>query len=345
MFKTQQGYANSFWGAYAYEPIIDRHQDHILVRMEKLIDWSFVEQEVADCYSEKGQHAYHPLVLFKLLVIQNLYNLSERAVCEQTDVNILYRSFVGISMTDETPHWTDLGKFKDRIGVERFELLFYRTLDEAERLGIHISSKRNADATDMQAQVDIARCIKDKQDDADRSWIDRNTSDPDARCGKKGNKPTSKRWYGYKSHTNQDAETELVTAVCTTDAAATDESMLVSLIDQERDARGEDIIRKQGGDKGFVGHTEELQERGIRDYIIPRDNMKEERLRKQHNTHYLHLKHQRYKVERKFAEGKKWHHLGKARYRGRWKVHLQCLLIYLSMNLKRITNLLTPKTV
>ena len=342
MFKTQEKFTNSFFGNYAYQPILSRHSDHLLIRMNALINWSFVEKETIDRYSEKGQHAYHPLVIFKLLIIQNLYALSERAVCEQADVNILYRSFVGLGLNEEMPHFTELGKFKERVGNEKFEALFYQVLKEAERLGIDIGNKRTADASSIDANVDVARCAKDKQDDNDKSWVDRNTSDADARFGRKGNAPNSKRWYGYKSHINEDAQTELVMAVKTTDASVTDESMFVGLIDKERNARGNTAIRKQGGDKGYVGHQKDLEERRILDYTIPRDNMKKEKEQKAHNTHYLNLKHQRYKVERKFAEGKKFHHLRKARYWGLFKVHLQCLLTYLVINLKRITNLTSP---
>jgi transposase, IS5 family len=342
MFKTQEGFTNSLFGSYAYQSVIDRHQDHLLVRMQTLMDWSFVESEVADRYDTLGQHAYHPLIIFKLLVLQHLYDLSERDVAEAADVNILHRYFIGVGLNDTIPHWTELGKFKERIGVEAFERLFYRVLEEAERLGITISTKRNADATDVRANVDLARCVKDKEDEGDSGWISRNTSDPDAGFGRKGNTSGAKSWYGYKSHANSDVETELVTAVETTDGAVSDTSMLIALVDKEREARGEDTIRKQGGDKGYVGNTAGLTARDILDYTTPRDNMYAERERKRHNTQYLYVKHRRYKVEQKYAEGKRWHHLGKARYRGRWKVHLQGLLTYLVMNLKRIVTLLLP---
>lgn len=340
MFKTQQEFTNSMFGSYAYDPIIKRHQDHLLVKMNKFIDWSFIEEEILDYYSTKGQKAIHPERIFKILIVQNLYNLSERNVCVNVDCNIIYRYFVGLGITEEVPHWTDLGKFKERIGVEAFERLFYRVLEEAEKLDIEISDKRNADATHLEANVDISRCAKDKQDENDHSWIDRNTTDPEAGFGRKNK---GKSWYGYKSHTNQDTENELVTAVITTGAKETDESQLIPLIDKERDFRGEEVIRKQGGDKGFVGHSQELEDRQILDYVIPRDNMKRERERKKRNNHYLCLRKQRHRVERKFAEGKKHHGLGKAKYWGRWKVHLQGLLIYLTMNLKRIVNVLIPK--
>lgn len=340
MFKTQNQFTNSMFGSFAYDPIVSRNQEHLLVQMNKLIDWSFIEDEVADCYSELGQKAIHPLRIFKLLIIQHLYNLSERDTMTNTDCNIIFRYFVGLGLDEETPHWTDLGKFKERIGVEAFERLFYRVLEEAERLGIKISTKRNADSTDVKSNVDLKRCAKDKQDKNDHTWVDRNTSDPDANFG---HKAKDKSWHGYKSHTNQEVEQELVTAVVTTPASETDESQLIVLVDKEREYRGEDSIRQQGGDRGFVGHSGELTERNILDYVIPRDNMKKDKAKKDHNTHFLHLKRLRYQVEQKFAEGKRKHGLGKAKYRGRWKVHLQGLLTYLVMNLKRIVNLLQPQ--
>jgi IS5 family transposase len=329
------------FGSYAYEPIINRNKNHCLVRLNNLLDWSFVEEEVSDCYSVKGQNAIHPLRLFKLLIIQDLYDLSDRDTIAEADCNIISRYFVGLGLDENTPHWTELGKFKERIGAEAIERLFYRIVEEAEKLGIEISDKRTADSTDIKANVDLKRCAKDKDGDDDKDWIDRNTSDKDADFGRKSSK---KRWYGYKSHINTDPKSELVTSVVTTQASVSDPSQLIPLIDKERDYRGESVISQQGGDKGYVGNNCELEERGIRDYTIPRDNMKRIKKRKDRNRHYLHLKYLRYKVEQKFAEAKNSHGLAKARYRGRQKVHWQCVMTYLVMNLKRIAAILFPKT-
>ena len=340
MFKNQDQFTNSMFGSYAYDPIIKRNQDHLLVKINKLIDWSFVENEVADCYSHLGQNAIHPVRIFKLLIIQNLYNLSERDVMINVDCNILYRYFVGLGLNENVPHWTELGKFKERIGEDNFERLFYAVLDEAERLGIDISKKRNADSTDVAAKVDVKKCAKDKIDDNDKKYVDRNTPDKDAKFGRK--ESNGKSWYGYKSHINQDPNTELITANITTGANATDESLLIALIDKERDWRGENCIGQQGGDKGYIGHTQELQERGIKDFVIPRNNMKKAKQEKENNLHYQYLKRYRYKVEQKHAEGKR-SGLDKARCWGRWKMHVQSLLIYLAINLKRIVSLIMPK--
>jgi IS5 family transposase len=48
-------------------------------------------------------------------------------------------------------------------------------------------------------------------------------------------------------------------------------------------------------------------------------------------------------VERKFGEAKKWHGMGRARYRGRAKVKIQVLMTFLVLNVKRIARLLEQK--
>lgn len=340
MFKSSQDFTNSLFGAYAYDPIIERHSDHILVRLNRLIDWSFVEEEVADCYSSEGRSALHPAMVLKFLVIQKLYDLSEREVMANTDESIIKRWFVGLGLTEDVPHWTDLGKFKERIGTDRLENLFYRALDEAERLGIVIGKKRIVDATDVNADVDLTRCAEGKRDEHDREFVDRNTSDTDARFGTKGKGKRS--WYGYKSSTNMDDDADLVMAVETTDASVPDGHVLPALLDKEQEHRGEDAIDAQTGDKGYVGNREALQERGVKDYTIPRDNMKAEKARKDRNPWYRQLKKHRWKIERKQSEAKNRHGLGDARYRGREKVHWQGLLTYMAINLKRIANIPVP---
>ncbi len=47
----------------------------------------------------------------------------------------------------------------------------------------------------------------------------------------------------------------------------------------------------------------------------------------------------RKRIEPKFGEAKKWHHLDRARYRGRWKVSIQALITFFVINAKRMVKL------
>lgn len=53
---------------------------------------------------------------------------------------------------------------------------------------------------------------------------------------------------------------------------------------------------------------------------------------------------ERKKVERKFGQAKRHHHLGKARYRGRWRVAIQTLMTFFVINAERMVKLLRERS-
>jgi transposase len=89
MFKSQNSFQSSFFGSFAYQGILARHQDHFLVRLLSAVDFSFISETAEECYSHLGRPAYNPVIMMKLLLLQTLYDLSERDVVEQADTNIL----------------------------------------------------------------------------------------------------------------------------------------------------------------------------------------------------------------------------------------------------------------
>lgn len=338
MFKPQSSFQSSFFGSFAYQGILARHQDHFLVRLARAVDFSFVEETVKDSYSDVGRHAYNPIIMIKLLLLQTLYDLSERDVIEQADTNILFRAFLGISLDDEIPHWTLLGQFRERIGEELFEEIFNKVVVLAKEVGILDEKLRILDSTAVKAKVDVARHVGKHGDANDISphRLEYRSPDSEARTG---HKSAHVKWYGYKEHVSIDPSSDIVTAVITTSANVSDVIPSVDLIDKELKLFTDTArpIRQVTGDKGYVGRTSEFRERNILDYTIPRNNMQPKK-----GTWYLSAKRKRSKIERIFAEGKTNHHLRVCRYWTRWKTHVQGLLIFLAMNLKRITNFLQP---
>ena len=338
MFKSQSSFQSSFLGSFAYQGILSRHQDHFLVRLLKAVDFSFITPLVEECYSENGRKAYNPVIMMKLLLLQTLYDLSERDTVEQADTNILFRAFTGLSLDDEIPHWTLLGKFRERLGEERFEEIFNKVVVISKDVGLLDEKLRILDSTAVKAKVDVARHVGKKGDDDDDSptRLDDRSPDPEAKIG---HKSSHVKWLGYKEHIASDPSSDIVTAVITTSANVSDVIPSVELIDHERELFKDEArpVRQVTGDKGYVGRSKEFKERNILDYTIPRNNMKQKT-----GTWYRSAKKQRPKVERIFAEAKTNHHLGQCRYWTRWKTHVQGLLTFLAMNLKRITNFLQP---
>ncbi|MEK7074193.1 MAG: transposase [Patescibacteria group bacterium] len=326
------------FGSFAYRTVLERHHDHLLMRMQRTIDFSFITPLVEHCYSVLGRKAYDPICMVKLLILQTLYDLSERDVVEQADTNLLFRAFLERSLDDDIPHWTLLGKFRERLGEERFADLFNRIVIMAKEQGLLDEKLRIIDSSAVVAHVDIARHLRiaDHEDDDRSDRLDQRSPDSDARTG---HKSAHKRWYGYKVHISSDPSSDIVTAVETTSANVADVDMIIPLVDKERalfPSRPRPI-RQVTADKAYVGRTNEFRIRNILDYIIPRNNMLQK-----YGTWFQSAKKQRPKIERLFAEGKTNHHLGRSRYWTRGKNHIQSLLVFLTINLKRITNTLTP---
>ncbi|RRR19179.1 transposase, partial [Streptococcus anginosus] len=62
-----------------------------------------------------GVKAYDPLLMFKIVLLQKFYNLSDVRVENELKVNLLYIKFVGLSLEDATPDSTTIGRFRNSL--------------------------------------------------------------------------------------------------------------------------------------------------------------------------------------------------------------------------------------
>ena len=109
-------------------------KDHLLRKIEEAIDWSFIYDLVKDKYSEdKGRPSIDPVTLIKIPMIQYLYGIrSMRQTIKEIEVNMAYKWFLGLDVTEKVPHFTTFGKnytrrFKD---TDLFEQIFTHILEE-----------------------------------------------------------------------------------------------------------------------------------------------------------------------------------------------------------------------
>ena len=76
--------------------------DHLLRKVEKHIEFSFIFSKVKDLYSDKGRFCLDVVVLFKMMLIGYLFGIrSERQLEQEVKVNVAYRWFLGLGLTDE----------------------------------------------------------------------------------------------------------------------------------------------------------------------------------------------------------------------------------------------------
>ena len=88
-------------------------EKHILKKINSAISLSFINDLLKDSYcSNFGRPAKEPEMMMRILILQNLYNLSDERVIEDISVNLAYMWFIGINPDGEIPHASLLSKFR-----------------------------------------------------------------------------------------------------------------------------------------------------------------------------------------------------------------------------------------
>ena len=130
-------------------------QDHLLRKIERVIDWSFIYDLVREKYSpDFGRPSVDPVILIKIILIQYLYGIrSMRQTIREIEVNLAYRWFLGLDMYDKVPHFSTFGKNYTRRfkGTDLFEQIFSKILQECINAGLVDPSEVFIDATHVKA--------------------------------------------------------------------------------------------------------------------------------------------------------------------------------------------------
>jgi IS5 family transposase len=139
-----------FGDNWIYKHILEKFPDHPLIKLKPLVDKILKEIESnIEVYYRKdfGRPSYPASVIFKMLLLEYLYNLSDLAVSQSVCCNILFRWFCGLDIDDVVPDDTTLVKFRKRIGEEGFREIFTAFIKQAKELGYGKGKLRIIDAT------------------------------------------------------------------------------------------------------------------------------------------------------------------------------------------------------
>ena len=141
-------------------------EDHLLRLIDKAIRWEFIYDFVIDKYSsDNGRPSMDPVMLIKIPFIQYLYGIkSMRQTIKEIEVNVAYRWFLGLEMTDKVPHFSTFGKnytrrFKD---TDLFEQIFSQILFECYKFKLVDPTEVFVDATHVKARANNKKYQKRK---------------------------------------------------------------------------------------------------------------------------------------------------------------------------------------
>jgi IS5 family transposase len=191
-----------------------------LEKLVKEISFGRIQRELDKLYSSTiGRPSHPPMVMFRMMLLQFFYNLSDPQVEEQVNDRLSFRKFVGLDLEGKVPDETSLVRFRQRLiehGVEK-KLLGIVNQQLAAK-GLLVKKATIVDATLIQA----APANPTSQEEP---------KDPDAGyTSRKG-----KAFYGYKAHVASDADGGFVRKASLTSASVHDSQMFEKVLPPEQE--------------------------------------------------------------------------------------------------------------
>jgi transposase, IS5 family len=295
-----------------------------LERLTAAFDWDAIRRLMAPVYSARtGRPSYPPLCLFKALLVQQWYGLSDPGLEEALSDRLSFRRFVGLGATDGTPDHSTISRFRK---ILREAGLDATLMDEISRqldgLGLVVRSGTLLDATLVEAQV--RRPSLRKEAGA------KSPHDPQADWTRKG----GKSYFGYKAHMAVDAGSGLIRHAVLTPARINESLVADALICGDE--------RAVYADKAYENkhRRARLKARGIKDRILHRSHKNQAALPHWQARRNRLISPIRAAVERVFGTLKRSYGYTRVRYVGLAANATQLRLLVLAYNLRRADRLI-----
>lgn len=210
-----------------------------------------------------GRPPYDYVLMFKILILQRYYNLSDDQVEYQINDRMSFMRFLDLTIADDIPDSRTVWAFREQlVDLGLVEQLFGVFLGELERLNLIVNEGKIIDAS----FVEVPRQRNNKQENQSIK-VGEIPASIKENPNRKAQKDTDARWtqknkinyFGYKNHVKGDAKSKLITKYMVTDASVHDSQATDMLLD-EKD-KGEPFY----ADSAYTGEPQEkiIEKKGM----------------------------------------------------------------------------------
>jgi transposase, IS5 family len=190
-------------------------EGHFLKKIDDQMNWRPFEKLLEPLYHPtQGRPSHPPLVMFKALLLQQWYGLSdpglEEAICDR----LSFQRFLGLSLTDPVPDETRICRFRNRLAQEGLgERLFALLAEQLTAKGLMVRRGSLIDASLIKAQPHPPR-RGEPSPDPEADWT---------RRGKDGH-------FGYKVHLTVDQGSGLIRRLALTPASVSESQLFEEMV-------------------------------------------------------------------------------------------------------------------
>jgi len=156
---------DEFFYSFNLEEVVP--PDHLLRSIDRFLDLSDLREHLAPFYSHTGRPSIDPELMIRMLIIGYCLGIrSERRLCEEVKLNLAYRWFCRLSISDTVPDHSTFsknrhGRFRE---AEAFRFVFEQVLQSCINEGLVGGEGFAVDASVVKADASRQRHHEDDDD-------------------------------------------------------------------------------------------------------------------------------------------------------------------------------------
>jgi transposase, IS5 family len=189
--------------------------------------------------SKGGRPAYDYVMMFKILILQRYYNVSDDAIEYAILDRLSFMRFLGLGINDPVPDAKTIWLFRNRLTTAKMIEQLFEHLDKLlDKDGIIVHKGKLVDASIV--EVPIQRNSREENKELKEGKIPEGWDEDKLRqkdTDAKWVKHNGKSYFGYKNHLKADSKTKLITAYKVTAANVHDSAVIEDLLNEKEDAR------------------------------------------------------------------------------------------------------------
>lgn len=272
---------------------INEHRN-ILARLNEVIDWEIFKEPIEEVFNkepkgEGGRPPFDRVMMFKILILQDYYNLSDAQTEFQIKDRLSFMQFLGLNIGDKVPDEKTIWHFKEVLSKNGLEKRLFDLFNE-QLIKQDIVTKKGSIIDATFVEVPKQRNTKEQNEDIKKGAIPLEFAKENEKGRKDilSQKDTDARWtkkrgekhFGYKDHIEVDKDTKIITNYEVTDASVHDSQVINDLIDENTkevwadSAYKSEEIEKDLESKGCKAH---INERAYRNKPLTKDQKESNR--------------------------------------------------------------------
>jgi len=217
-----------------------KRYDNMLVQLNTLIDWELFRPTLEKIRQKKhksnaGRPPMDVVLMFKILILQSLYNLSDYQIEYQIADRFSFMTFLNLQLNDTVPDEKTVWLFRDQLTkAELIEPLFEQFESVLSANGFAAQKGQIIDATIVSAPKQRNNREENKQIKQGKTpeeW----DSQPNKKCQKdvdaRWTKKRNVNYFGYKNHVSVDAKHKFIRRYQVSSASVHDSQVVQPLLD------------------------------------------------------------------------------------------------------------------